>query len=145
MSIYHENKSTYSRLMGGDGTALSDASGALEVHSGSKSHMTSELLATTWISAGTETDTSVIDLGVFGAPPDWVRVYFTNSGEKSTDYTPRLSYNASFWISGTADTAVSAGQYSIAIQPPYNRYIKVAIRNNDVDDNAYSANASWYQ
>lgn len=45
MSIYHENKSTYSRLMGGDGTALSDASGALEVHSGSKSHMTSELLA----------------------------------------------------------------------------------------------------
>lgn len=60
MSIYHENKSTYSRLMGGDGTALSDASGALEVHSGSKSHMTSELLATTWISAGTEMDTSVI-------------------------------------------------------------------------------------
>ena len=145
MSIYHENKSLYTRMMAGDGTALTDTSGALSVHT-NQTHYTSEILASTAAGAGEVIETDTIDFGEFGKKPDNIKVYVDNASAKSTSVIPMVSYNSSVWISGATEGTFFDTAFCVSMNSPaLDRYLKFAISNDDVDTATYGATASWYQ
>lgn len=147
MATYLENKATYSRLLSGDGTVLTDNSGALDVHSGFKTHVTSTILSTKVISGGASSDTDVLDFGAIGGPPDNVLVYTTNSASETTIITPSTSYDGVKWCIHTpsSDTASNSFVTSAnSLLGGYDRYLRFKVSNTGMSDSNYKVDVGYY-
>jgi hypothetical protein len=147
MATYLENKATYSRLLSGDGTVLTDSSGALDVHTGFKTHVTSTILSTIGISGGASTDTGELDFGAIGGPPDNVLVYTTNSASQTTKITPSTSYDGVNWFIHTAGSETASNSFvtsANSLLGGHDRYLRFKVSNTGMSDSNYKVDVGYY-
>jgi hypothetical protein len=144
---YLESKATYSRLLSGGGTLLTDSSGALDVHCAFKTHYTSSVFASAAIANGGSSTTTTIDFGAFGGYPDQFLLYVTNSASESTTVTPSTSYDGITWVDHTKGSASALSTFAVSAQSlvsGFDRYLRFTIANEGSGPSNYTATSAYY-
>ena len=127
---------------------LTDTGGALDVHSGFQTHITSTVFELLEIGLGSSDDTEPIDFGAVGSLPfDGMVLYITNNASQDTTVTGYTSPDDVTYFPHSTSSTNSDSDFALNVfdlVPTFDRYLRFKISNDGASPSEYTAVVGYY-